>query len=162
MCKDCVKEAFVDRGRCALERGCYLLNFAGCIKCQRRDDFLEEKNLVHTEEQEDEAELFEETLEFNHCCKSCGHVIAKHLYGFRTNTTVQEYSMACALCGKGEDVVAVKEQQQQQQPSGRSTALPDEQQISRVQFPTVMLTSNLLIQTKSKQKKEEEDDDEWE
>jgi len=104
MCVGCLREAFPERERSTLERGSFMLNFAGCKQCGARDDFLVEQKRRREETEDETEQSFEETIEYEHCCKRCGHVVAQHMYEFRVVQlgTVQEFSMSCALCGKGE------------------------------------------------------------
>jgi len=103
MCVHCLREAFPERHRCTLERGTYFLNFAGCYQCKQRNDFPIETSRT-TKEEKSEEEM-EETIEYDHTCKQCNHVIARHFYSYTENheAEIQDYNMSCALCGKGND-----------------------------------------------------------
>jgi hypothetical protein len=108
MCVKCLLEAFPDRERMTLEAGYYFVNFGGCAQCRepRSAGVLVTKRERAEEEDEDS---YEETIEYEHTCAKCSHVIASHYYCFRVRTDLgqQEHSMSCALCGKGEDVQSI-------------------------------------------------------
>ena len=184
MCKQCLRDAFPARHRTTLEGGSYILNFAGCHACGKRTDFLSEKSRIREEVEdadEDDPHSYEETIEFDHCCASCNHVVAKHFYEFRIwrEGLVQRFSMSCALCGSGEDECEVKpfqssanHPQQQQQQQQRAPNLADleqdrlEKEQFAVKFPMNLLNmqiSQMGVNAKSstKNEKEEDDDDEW-
>ncbi|XP_078239616.1 protein Churchill isoform X3 [Pogona vitticeps] len=37
MCRDCVKTEYPSRGNICLENGSYLMNYAGCVECKKKD-----------------------------------------------------------------------------------------------------------------------------
>jgi len=99
MCKQCLVEALPARQRTTLDSGSYFLNFKHCAQClERGQKLLETKRTLTTE---DENEEYSETITYAHECQ-CGHVIASHEYTFTVVGFVQEHSMLCTLCGKGE------------------------------------------------------------
>lgn len=109
MCKLCLREPFPERGRTVLESGFYLVNFMSCAQCgQRSQSLFQGREATPQVEEDDDA--YEETIEFDHKCDSCQHVIAPHYYQFKVITgesEAQEYLMSCSLCGKGEDSTLV-------------------------------------------------------
>jgi hypothetical protein len=178
MCKHCVKDPFVERFRCTMERGSYMLNFAGCFECKSRNDFLLEKNRNQTiteagdDSEGEEAAEYEESIEYDHCCKSCGHLVAKHFYEFTIKEkTNQEFTMSCALCGKGGDVMSTHViQPNREQIRVNEIVFVEEEQ--KVNFPTGLLAtatltaafaSSSLSAPMINQKHNEvvEDNDEW-
>ena len=44
---------------------------------------------------------------YDHVCKNCQHIIARHEYIFRVIDEYQKYIMLCLLCGKAEDSISV-------------------------------------------------------
>ncbi|KAM9294279.1 protein Churchill [Gastrophryne carolinensis] len=100
MCGGCVQEEYPDRGNTCLENGSFLLNFVSCAKCNMRDFVLIANK---TADEEDGEEI----ITFDHKCKNCHHVIAKHEYTFSVVDEYQEYTMLCMLCGRAEDSVSV-------------------------------------------------------
>lgn len=111
MCKLCLREPFPERGRTVLESGFYLVNFLSCVQCgQRSQSLFQGREAIPQVEQVDGA--YEETIEFDHKCDACQHVIAPHYYQFKVITgEAQEYLMSCSLCGKGEDSTLVHARQ---------------------------------------------------
>ncbi|CAL1586632.1 unnamed protein product [Knipowitschia caucasica] len=100
MCNGCVHKQYPDRGSTCLEDGSYLLNYQGCVSCHHRDFVL-----ITDRRHEDEAG--EEVVTYQHVCKNCEHVIARHEYTFSVVDEYQEYSMLCLLCGKAEDSISI-------------------------------------------------------
>ncbi|XP_061731239.1 protein Churchill-like [Nerophis ophidion] len=100
MCNGCVQKQFPDRGHTCLEDGSYLMNYLGCASCNHRDFVL-----VANKVGEDYA--VEEVVTYDHLCKNCNHVIARHEYTFAVVDEYQEYTMLCMLCGKAEDSISV-------------------------------------------------------
>lgn len=49
----------------------------------------------------------EEIVTYDHLCKNCHHVIARHEYTFSIMDEFQEYTMLCLLCGKAEDTISI-------------------------------------------------------
>ncbi|MGH0128282.1 UNVERIFIED_CONTAM: hypothetical protein FKN15_027823 [Acipenser sinensis] len=88
------------RGNTCLENGSFLLNYVGCAKCNHRDFML--INNKTTEEEDGE-----EIVTYDHVCKNCHHIIARHEYTFSVVDDYQEYTMLCMLCGKAEDTISV-------------------------------------------------------
>jgi Churchill protein len=162
MCKHCLREAFPERQRTTLQNGAYLLNFAGCAGCKQRNDFLAERNLreEETDEKDEEGEsIYEHSNDYEHACKLCGHKVADHSYVFRviSNGEIQEYSMSCALCGKGEYSSysapnKFLQGQVRSQPSGEVSREP-------VSFPTALLAAT--FSAKPNVEVNDDGDDEW-
>ena len=134
-----------------------MLNFAGCAACGQRSDFLDELKRTRTEEDDDET--YEESIEFEHCCKSCNHLVAKHSYDFRIvqQGQVQEFSMSCALCGKGEDVSSSLPVEQVREQAHIDIVL--EMPPSIVVFPSILASRLPIIPQPSE--KNDNDDDDW-
>ncbi|CAK6979212.1 protein Churchill [Scomber scombrus] len=100
MCNDCVQKEYPDRGNTCLENGSYLMNYLSCASCHQRDFVL-----ISNKATEDEDG--EEIVTYDHVCKNCDHVIARHEYTFSVDDEYQEYTMLCMLCGKAEDSISV-------------------------------------------------------
>lgn len=49
----------------------------------------------------------EEIVTYDHLCKNCHHVVARHEYTFSIMDDFQEYTMLCLLCGKAEDTISI-------------------------------------------------------
>ncbi|XP_051694693.2 protein Churchill isoform X2 [Oryctolagus cuniculus] len=75
MCGDCVEKEYPNRGNTCLENGSFLLNFIGCAVCSKRDFMLITNKSLREEDGE-------EIVTYDHLCKNCHHVIAKHEYTF--------------------------------------------------------------------------------
>uniref|UniRef100_A0ABK0L564 Protein Churchill n=1 Tax=Rattus norvegicus TaxID=10116 RepID=A0ABK0L564_RAT len=75
MCGDCVEKKYPNRGNTCLENGSFLLNFAGCAVCSKRDFML----ITNRSLKEEDGE---EIVTYDHLCKNCHHVIARHEYTF--------------------------------------------------------------------------------
>ncbi|CAG5927931.1 unnamed protein product [Menidia menidia] len=96
MCNGCVQKQYPDRGNTCLENGSYLMNYLGCASCHQRDFVL-----ISNKATEDEDG--EEIVTYDHVCKNCDHVIARHEYTF---SVVEEYqvcivssrSTQCSAC----------------------------------------------------------------
>jgi len=103
MCKDCVYEEFVDREGTVCEDGAYVLNLKVCAACQKRG------RVRNVEKKSTEDEKGNETIEFDHVCEWCGHVIAHHHYELTIDEKrrMQVYSMECMLCGTAEDTRSI-------------------------------------------------------
>ncbi|CAH3182604.1 unnamed protein product [Porites lobata] len=101
MCQDCVKEKHPQRGTICLESGSYLMNFASCIACGRKEP------LKITDKSTEEDEDGEELITYKHVCPSCDHIVASHEYTFRVEGQYQEYMMTCLLCGTAADSVSI-------------------------------------------------------
>ncbi|CAN9507884.1 unnamed protein product [Ophioblennius macclurei] len=97
MCNGCVQKEHPDRGTTCLEDGSYLMNYRGCAACHQRD-FVMIRNKIPDED--DGVEI----ITYDHVCKHCDHVIARHEYTFSVTDYYQEYTMLCLLCGNADDV----------------------------------------------------------
>uniref|UniRef100_A0A4W5MF05 Protein Churchill n=1 Tax=Hucho hucho TaxID=62062 RepID=A0A4W5MF05_9TELE len=89
-----------NKGNTCLENGSYLINYLGCANCHQRDFVL-----ISNKATEDEDG--EEIVTYDHVCKNCDHVVARHEYTFSVVDDYQEYTMLCMLCGKAEDSISV-------------------------------------------------------
>ncbi|KAM9420722.1 protein Churchill isoform 1-T1 [Salvelinus alpinus] len=89
-----------NKGNTCLENGSYLMNYLGCANCHQRDFVL-----ISNKATEDEDG--EEIVTYDHVCKNCDHVVARHEYTFSVVDDYQEYTMLCMLCGKAEDSISV-------------------------------------------------------
>ncbi|PIO26404.1 hypothetical protein AB205_0207600, partial [Aquarana catesbeiana] len=78
-------EPGLKEGNTCLETGSFLVNYVSCVKCNTRD-FVLIANKTNDEEDG------EEIITFDHVCKNCHHVIAKHEYTF---SVVDEYQVQC-------------------------------------------------------------------
>uniref|UniRef100_A0A9L0K1W5 Protein Churchill n=1 Tax=Equus asinus TaxID=9793 RepID=A0A9L0K1W5_EQUAS len=87
-------------GTICLENGSFLLNFTGCAVCNKRDFML----ITNKSLKEEDGE---EIVTYDHLCKNCHHVIARHEYTFSIMDEFQEYTMLCLLCGKAEDTISI-------------------------------------------------------
>lgn len=90
MCYACLREVCPGRATATYSCGAYLCNYTGCCICGIRDILSVQQHY------EDDQETT-----FLHACQ-CGHVVAKHEYGFTILDNLQEYSMTCDLCGVGQ------------------------------------------------------------
>lgn len=86
MCRGCVKQELPQRGTICLESGSYLLNFASCKECGRREPL---KILDKVDEEDEDGE---EMVTYKHVCPSCNHIVAKHEYTFRVDGEFQVYN----------------------------------------------------------------------
>ncbi|XP_046506866.1 protein Churchill isoform X2 [Equus quagga] len=75
MCGDCVEKEYPNRGTICLENGSFLLNFTGCAVCNKRDFML----ITNKSLKEEDGE---EIVTYDHLCKNCHHVVARHEYTF--------------------------------------------------------------------------------
>nr|KAF6483692.1 churchill domain containing 1 [Rousettus aegyptiacus] len=75
MCGDCVEKEYPNRGNICLENGSFLLNFTGCAVCSKRDFML----ITNKSLKEEDGE---EIVTYDHLCKNCHHVVARHEYTF--------------------------------------------------------------------------------
>ncbi|XP_032919556.1 protein Churchill isoform X2 [Catharus ustulatus] len=121
MCGGCVGTEYPERGTTCLEGGSFLLNFVGCAQCGRRD-------FVLVSNRAEGLQGEEEIVTYDHLCKNCHHLIARHEYtfsvvddyqslkGFRASSLCPglcgvppalEYTMLCLLCGRAEDSVSI-------------------------------------------------------
>ncbi|XP_068683569.1 protein Churchill-like isoform X3 [Montipora foliosa] len=89
-------------GTICLESGSYLLNFASCKECGRREP------LKVTDKVDEEDDDGEEMVTYKpDVCASCDHVVATHEYTFKVEGCYQEYTMTCLLCGTAADSVSI-------------------------------------------------------
>ncbi|KAM4853431.1 protein Churchill isoform 2-T2 [Thomomys bottae] len=72
----------------------------GCAVCSKRDFML----ITNKSLKEEDGE---EIITYDHLCKNCHHVIARHEYTFSIMDEFQEYTMLCLLCGKAEDTISI-------------------------------------------------------
>eukprot|EP00071_Canis_lupus_P057279 XP_852848.2 LOW QUALITY PROTEIN: protein Churchill [Canis lupus familiaris] len=100
MCGGCVEKEYPNRGNICLENGSFLLNFTGCAVCSKRDFML----ITNKSLKEEDGE---EIVTYDHLCKNCHHIIARHEYTFSIMDEFQEYTMLCLLCGKAEDTISI-------------------------------------------------------
>ncbi|XP_072618722.1 protein Churchill isoform X2 [Vulpes vulpes] len=75
MCGGCVEKEYPNRGNICLENGSFLLNFTGCAVCSKRDFML----ITNKSFKEEDGE---EIVTYDHLCKNCHHIIARHEYTF--------------------------------------------------------------------------------
>ncbi|XP_024904868.1 protein Churchill [Pteropus alecto] len=92
MCGDCVEKEYPNRVS--------ELNFTGCAVCNKRDFML----ITNKSLKEEDGE---EIVTYDHLCKNCHHVVARHEYTFSIMDEFQEYTMLCLLCGKAEDTISI-------------------------------------------------------
>ncbi|XP_062324253.1 protein Churchill isoform X1 [Osmerus eperlanus] len=90
MCNGCVQKEYPDRGSICLENGSYLMNYLACANCHQRD-------FVLISNKSTEEEDGEEIVTYDHVCKNCEHVIARHEYTF---SVVDEYQSCGAAAEK--------------------------------------------------------------
>nr|XP_030711116.1 protein Churchill isoform X9 [Globicephala melas] len=83
MCGDCVEKEYPNRGNICLENGSFLLNFIGCAVCSKRDFML----ITNKSLKEEDGE---EIVTYDHLCRNCHHVIARHEYTFSIMDEFQE------------------------------------------------------------------------
>uniref|UniRef100_A0A8C3UEH2 Protein Churchill n=1 Tax=Catharus ustulatus TaxID=91951 RepID=A0A8C3UEH2_CATUS len=89
MCGGCVGTEYPERGTTCLEGGSFLLNFVGCAQCGRRD-------FVLVSNRAEGLQGEEEIVTYDHLCKNCHHLIARHEYTF---SVVDDYQV-CVLSPK--------------------------------------------------------------
>uniref|UniRef100_A0A3Q3VXA1 Protein Churchill n=1 Tax=Mola mola TaxID=94237 RepID=A0A3Q3VXA1_MOLML len=89
MCNGCVQKEYPDRGNTCLENGSYLMNYLGCASCHQRDFVL-----IRNQAAEDDDG--EEIVTYDHVCKNCDHVVARHEYTF---SVVDEYQVRTLCAG---------------------------------------------------------------
>nr|NP_001232054.1 putative churchill protein [Taeniopygia guttata]ACH44245.1 putative churchill protein [Taeniopygia guttata] len=75
MCGGCVGTEYPERGTTCLEGGSFLLNFVGCAQCGGRD-------FVLVNNRAEDLQGGEEIVTYDHLCKNCHHLIARHEYTF--------------------------------------------------------------------------------
>lgn len=143
MCKGCVRDCFPERGRSVLESGFYHVNFASCAGCGERSQSLlqgkDAKPQVEDGDGDGDDGTYEETIEFDHQCDKCKHVIAQHYYQFKVLPGgQQEYVMSCSLCGKGEDLGSAW---------GKAASTGDHAQIATQVVPPVEIFAGLKLST---------------
>ncbi|XP_010562677.1 PREDICTED: protein farnesyltransferase subunit beta-like [Haliaeetus leucocephalus] len=100
MCGGCVGTEYPERGTTCLEGGSFLLNFVGCAQCGRRDFVLLGNRAAG-------LHGGDEIVTYDHLCKNCHHLIARHEYTFSVVDDYQEYTMLCLLCGRAEDSISI-------------------------------------------------------
>ncbi|KAM9146848.1 protein Churchill isoform 1-T1 [Pangshura tecta] len=100
MCGGCVETEYPSRGNTCLENGSFLLNYVGCVECNKRDFVL----IANRATEEEDGE---EIITYDHVCKNCHHMIARHEYTFSVVDDYQEYTMLCLLCGRAEDSISI-------------------------------------------------------
>ncbi|XP_039393177.1 protein Churchill isoform X4 [Mauremys reevesii] len=83
MCGGCVETEYPSRGNTCLENGSFLLNYVGCVECNKRDFVL----IANRATEEEDGE---EIITYDHVCKNCHHMIAKHEYTF---SVVDDYQL---------------------------------------------------------------------
>jgi hypothetical protein len=131
MCKDCLVEVMPARQRTTLESGHYILNFKQCHACKDHGHMPTEHDRQTTVEEENDE--YVESVAYVHRCAACAHAIASHEYAFRVVGSAQEYSMYCALCGKGESTQfmrAVRDAEHQERSAAEAYNLPVPVQVS--------------------------------
>lgn len=113
MCRECVSEIFPKRGTMCMDEGQFLLNLRSCATCGYRGPLREAARTETTSDDECEAidgdvvsgEDVEttETVEFDHVCPKCQHVVGHHFYRSVCNSRTRRFLMECTLCGQGAD-----------------------------------------------------------
>ncbi|XP_063189536.1 protein Churchill isoform X2 [Chroicocephalus ridibundus] len=83
MCGGCVGTEYPERGTTCLEGGSFLLNFVGCAQCGRRDFVLLSNRAAG-------LHGGDEIVTYDHLCKNCHHLIARHEYTF---SVVDDYQV---------------------------------------------------------------------
>uniref|UniRef100_A0A674IX30 Protein Churchill n=1 Tax=Terrapene triunguis TaxID=2587831 RepID=A0A674IX30_9SAUR len=78
-------------GNTCLENGSFLLNYVGCVECNKRDFVL----IANRATEEEDGE---EIITYDHVCKNCHHMIARHEYTF---SVVDDYQVCCLTCCHG-------------------------------------------------------------
>ncbi|XP_014734311.1 PREDICTED: protein Churchill isoform X1 [Sturnus vulgaris] len=93
MCGGCVGTEYPERGTTCLEGGSFLLNFVGCAQCGRRD-------FVLVSNRAEGLQGEEEIVTYDHLCKNCHHLIARHEYTFSVVDDYQNLKgfRASSLC----------------------------------------------------------------
>ncbi|XP_048969217.1 protein Churchill isoform X2 [Canis lupus baileyi] len=89
MCGGCVEKEYPNRGNICLENGSFLLNFTGCAVCSKRDFML----ITNKSLKEEDGE---EIVTYDHLCKNCHHIIARHEYTF---SIMDEFQDGCTKVG---------------------------------------------------------------
>ncbi|XP_041614070.1 protein Churchill isoform X3 [Vulpes lagopus] len=93
MCGGCVEKEYPNRGNICLENGSFLLNFTGCAVCSKRDFML----ITNKSFKEEDGE---EIVTYDHLCKNCHHIIARHEYTF---SIMDEFQLCnCTVVGSDE------------------------------------------------------------
>ena len=105
-----------------MEAGCYVINFAACAQCGKREPLRTSTTLAangiavngddadgdrHHVDDDDDDDEEAERVQFEHACSCCGHVVARHEYAFQVDENFQNFSMMCLLCGRAEDTRSV-------------------------------------------------------
>ncbi|KAH9259391.1 hypothetical protein BASA81_002434 [Batrachochytrium salamandrivorans] len=162
MCKGCVRDCFPERGRSVLESGFYHINFASCVGCGERSQSLfqgkdaKPQVLQGDDNDNDGEDTYEETIEFEHQCDKCKHVIAQHYYQFKILPSgQQEYVMSCSLCGKGEDLGSAW---------GNANTAGDRSQLATQVIPPTEIFAGLKLSTMhhhADKPEGQEEEEEW-
>jgi hypothetical protein len=140
------------------DSGAYLVNYKGCSDCGQRD-WPSVTDNVHTDEHD------EETIEFMHSCKYCGHEIARHFWSFSVvENKMQEYLMECGLCGKGASSVRIHAPRQQQVVEGGGHEEEEEEEGVRrvVEVSTSLLAARVERFCDQQLEQEAVVDEDWE
>nr|XP_042708534.1 protein Churchill [Chrysemys picta bellii] len=101
MCGGCVETEYPSRGNTCLENGSFLLNYVGCVECNKRDFSLITRVSLQG------GDPCESLVFVPDVCKNCHHMIARHEYTFSVVDDYQEYTMLCLLCGRAEDSISI-------------------------------------------------------
>jgi len=168
MCKHCIKKSHPDRDDCCLDTGHYLLNHNACHQCGVRGQLRVDNKVITIENEDDEVE---EKTTYDHVCDNCNHKAASHFYQFSVSIEngvhVQNFIMACALCGKGGDhrkLANEAEETKLVSPPPASTASFTGETFTTPQTVSIVNSSLLgrVAQQLTKQDDEDdEDEDDW-
>jgi len=167
MCKHCIKKSHPDRDDCCLDTGHYLLNHNACHQCGVRGQLRVDNKVITIENEDDEVE---EKTTYDHVCDNCNHKAASHFYQFSVSIEngvhVQNFIMACALCGKGGDhrKLANEAEETKLVPPPASTASFTGETFTTPQTVSIVNSSLLgrVAQQLTKQDDEDdEDEDDW-
>ncbi|XP_036699662.1 protein Churchill isoform X2 [Balaenoptera musculus] len=152
MCGDCVEKEYPNRGNICLENGSFLLNFIGCAVCSKRDFML----ITNKSLKEEDGE---EIVTYDHLCKNCHHVIARHEYTFSIMDEFQghEDAVGCGWDNRAESQSRASSglgrvDRRQKVPGGRDwSPEPQEQTSWREQALSMRLPSHGAHRTNSQQ-----------
>ena len=66
-----------------LESGAYMANMSKCSNCNKNNLKVEQvpADMLEEDISEDDTELEQETVTYNHICGDCNHVVARHKVG---------------------------------------------------------------------------------
>ncbi|XP_037699220.1 protein Churchill-like [Choloepus didactylus] len=95
-----VEKEYPNWSSICLENGSFLLNFTGSAVCKKRDFMLITSKSL-------KEEHGEEIVTYDHLCKNCHHVVARHEYTFSIMDEFLEYTMLCLLCGKAKSTIGI-------------------------------------------------------